>query len=218
MLLETMKLRSAIHRLWYNLAKTMLQAGESVYFDLRYSGIDNIPATGAVLMVSNHQSHLDPPLIGSGCPRMMSYIARETLFRFRPFGWLIRSYNAISLDRDGTGLAGIKETLKRLKRGHIVLLFPEGTRSRDGKVGRFRPGFSTLALRSGAAILPTAIEGAYAAWPRGRRFPRPGPVRVHYGTPILPDEARRFDERELVEEIRRRVCYYHARLRQQTLD
>jgi 1-acyl-sn-glycerol-3-phosphate acyltransferase len=96
-----------------------------------------------------------------------------------------------------------------------VLVFPEGTRTRDGNVGTFRAGFSTLAVRTRAAIVPAAIEGAYAAWPRGQRFPHPGPVRVHYGTPILPDEARRYEERELAEEVQRRVHFYHARLRQQ---
>lgn len=211
---KAMKRPSVIHWCWYNFSKLTLQAWESVYFNPRYSGVENIPATGAVLMVSNHQSHLDPPLIGSGCPRMMNYIARDTLFRFKPFGWLIHSYNAIPIDRDGTGISGIKETLKRLKRGQIVLVFPEGTRTRDGNVGKFRPGFSSLAVRSKAAILPVAIEGAFAAWPRGQRFPHPRPVRVHYGPPILPDDARRCEERELVEEVQRRVGYYHARLRQ----
>ena len=210
-----MNLPSAIHLCWYNFSELSLQAWESVYFSPRYSGVENIPSTGVVLMAFNHQSHLDPPLVGSGCPRMMNYIARDTLFRFKPFGWLIHSYNAIPIDRDGTGISGIKETLKRLKRGQIVLVFPEGTRTRDGNVGKFRPGFSALAVRSGAAILPAAIEGAYAAWPRGQRFPHPGPVRVHYGTPIMPEEARRYEERELVEEVERRVRYYHAQLRRQ---
>jgi 1-acyl-sn-glycerol-3-phosphate acyltransferase len=146
---------------------------------------------------------------------MMNYIARDTLFRFKPFGWLIHSYNAIPIDRDGTGISGIKETLKRLKRGQIVLVFPEGTRTRDGNMGKFRPGFSSLAVRSGAAILPVAIEGAFAAWPRGQRFPHPRPARIHYGPPILPDDARRYEERELAEEVERRVRYYHAQLRRQ---
>ena len=94
-------------------------------------------------------------------------------------------------------------------------MFPEGTRTRDGNVGKFRAGFSALAVRSGAAILPAAIEGAYAAWPRGQRFPHPGPIRVHYGPPIPPEEARRYEERELVEEVQRRVRYYRDQLRRQ---
>ena len=68
-------------------------------------------AEGGVLVVSNHQSHLDPPLIGIGCPRRMNYLARDTLFRFAPFAWLIRSVDAIPIDREGIGLGGIKEAL-----------------------------------------------------------------------------------------------------------
>ena len=208
-----MELRSTIHWYWYHFSKLALQAAESLVFNPQYTGVANIPPTGAVLMVSNHQSHLDPPLVGAGCPRMMNYVARDTLFRFKPFGWLIRAYNAIPIDRDGTALSGIKETLKRLKRGEMVLVFPEGTRTRNGDVGRFRPGFSTLAIRSGAVILPVAIEGAYAAWPRENHLPHPGRVHIHFGEPIPTEEAKKYEERALVTEVERRVRYYHAQLR-----
>jgi len=207
-----MKRPSVIHWCWYNFSKLSLQAWESVYFSPRYSGVENIPTTGAVLMASNHQSHLDPPLVGSGCPRMMNYIARDTLFRFKPFGWLIHSYNAIPIDRDGAGISGIKETLKRLKRGQIVLVFPEGTRTRDGNVGKFRPGFSTLAVRTGAAIVPAAIEGAYAAWPRWRKLPRPGTILIRFGQPLGPEEIAGRPERELVAVVEQRVRECHAML------
>ena len=109
-------------------------------YGVRYSGRANIPKTGAVLVVSNHQSHLDPTLVGAGCDRRMNYLARETLFHFAPLRWLIRSLDAIPIDRDGLGLNGIKESLRRLKRGEMVLIFPEGTRTRDGDVAPFRPG------------------------------------------------------------------------------
>ena len=103
----------------------------------------------------------------------MNYLARETLFRFAPLGWLIHSLDAIPIDRDGLGLNGIKESLRRLKRGEMVLIFPEGTRTRDGEMAPFRPGFTVLAARSKAWILPVAIEGAFDAWPRSRKLPRP---------------------------------------------
>ncbi len=96
-------------------------------------------------MVSNHQSHLDPPLVGMACHRHMNYIARETLFAFKPFAWLIHSINAIAIDREGLGLAGIKESLKRLKNGEMVLIFAEGTRTPDGEIKPFKPGITSLA-------------------------------------------------------------------------
>jgi 1-acyl-sn-glycerol-3-phosphate acyltransferase len=148
----------------------------------------------------------------------MNYVARQSLFGFAPFRWLIKSLDAIPIDREGTGLGGIKESLRRLKRGEMVLIFPEGTRTRNGELGVFRPGFTTLAVRSGAAILPVAIEGAFAAWPRRHKLPRLGRIRVHYGEPILPAEIAGRDDGELLAEVERRIRECHARLKDRVAD
>jgi 1-acyl-sn-glycerol-3-phosphate acyltransferase len=132
-------------------------------------------------------------------------IARETLFEFTPFAWLIRSINAIPIDREGFGIAGIKESLRRLKRGEMVLIFPEGTRTPDGEIKQFRPGITSLAVRSRSAILPVAIAGAFQCWPKSQTFPRPGKIRVHYGRPILPQEYEGLNEEELVNLVENRV-------------
>jgi 1-acyl-sn-glycerol-3-phosphate acyltransferase len=209
--------RSLLNRVWYRLLQRLLQLLGVVVYRVRCSGWHNIPAEGGVLVVSNHQSHLDPPLVGISCPRQMNYMARETLFRFAPFGWLIHSVGAFPLDREGVGLSGIKEALKRLKRGEMVLIFPEGTRTRDGEIARFRPGFTTLAVRSKAAILPVAIDGAFEAYPRWRKWPGPGRIRVRFGKPILPAEYVGRDERELVAEVERRVRECHAQLKERAM-
>jgi 1-acyl-sn-glycerol-3-phosphate acyltransferase len=202
-----------MHRLYYEFVRYCVYGLAIGWFRVRYFGRENIPQQGGVLVVSNHQSHLDPPLIGAGAPRMMNYMARSTLFDIPLLGRFIRSVNAFPIDREGIGLAGIKEALKRLKRGGMVVIFPEGTRSPDGDMGPFRPGFTTLAVRTGAALLPVAIEGAYQAWPRSRRFPRPRPVHVQYGEPISPEEVRKYDERELLAEVERRVRVCHEELK-----
>jgi 1-acyl-sn-glycerol-3-phosphate acyltransferase len=211
--------RPLLARFWYRFIKAMVQLAAVVVYRVRYSGLHNIPTTGGVLAVSNHQSHLDPPLIGIGCPRPMNYLARSTLFRFAPFGWFIYSIGAIPIDREGVGLSGIKESLKRLKRGEMVLVFPEGTRTHDGEIAPFRPGFTTLAVRAKAAILPVAIEGAYQAFPRGRKLPGWGRVRVYFGDPIPPDAFAGRDEHELVAEVERRVraCQKHLRESKQAM-
>ena len=209
-----MAVRSIINDLWYSLLQRGLQFIGILAYGVRHFGRENIPKTGGVLVVSNHQSHLDPPLVGIGCPRRMNYLARDTLFSFAPFGWLIHSVGAIQIDREGIGLSGIKESLRRLKRGEMVLIFPEGTRTRDGEIAKFRPGFTVLASRSGASILPVAIEGAYAAWPRNQKLPGRGRVRVLFGEPIPPEELQGREERELVEEIERRVRQCQAEIRQ----
>jgi 1-acyl-sn-glycerol-3-phosphate acyltransferase len=209
-----MSQRSLFSRAWYRLLQRLLQLLAVVVYGVRHSGRQNIPASGGVLVVSNHQSHFDPPLVGIGIPRRMNYLARNTLFTFAPFGWLIHSVDAIPIDREGLGLGGIKESLRRLKRGEMVLIFPEGTRSGDGEIAPFHPGFTTLAVRSGAAILPVAVEGAFQAWPRWRKFPGAGRIRVCYGAAILPTEFTGRDERELVAEVERRVRECFDRLKQ----
>jgi len=199
--------------LWYGFLRRVVQLAAILCYRVRHWGQHNIPAEGGVLVVSNHQSHFDPPLVGMACPRRMNYLARDTLFRFGPFRWLIQSLDAIPIDREGIGLAGIKESLRRLKRGEMVLIFPEGTRTPDGEIGAFRPGFTALAVRSRSAILPVAVEGAYSAWPRRNLFPRFGTIHVMYGEPIGPDEAATMSERELGQAVEQRVRECQARLR-----
>jgi 1-acyl-sn-glycerol-3-phosphate acyltransferase len=204
---------SLFNRIHYQFFKYLIRTSAVPYFRIRYSGLENVPREGGVLAVSNHQSHLDPPLVGAGCPRRMNYLARETLFRFPPFGKFIYAVGAIPLDREGVGLSGIKESLKRLKRGEMLLLFPEGTRTPDGEIKRFKPGFTTLAVRSKSAILPVAIEGAYRAWPKRAKFPRPLAVNVHFGPPIQPKEYENISEHELVVLVEARVRECQAELR-----
>jgi 1-acyl-sn-glycerol-3-phosphate acyltransferase len=204
---------SLLNRIHYQFWKNLIRFGSVPYFRIRYTGIHNIPREGGLLAISNHQSHLDPPLVGAGSPRRMSYVARETLFKPPLFGKFIYSVGAFPLNREGVGLAGIKESLKRLKRGEIVLLFPEGTRTPDGEIHTFKPGFTTLAVRSKSAILPIAIEGAYRAWPKRAKFPRPRVVNIHYGVPILPKDYENLDERELVALVETRVRECQAELR-----
>ncbi len=208
-------LRSSLSkRLWYRFLRHLLRLIGVVAYRVRCTGIRNIPPKGGVLLVSNHQSVIDPPMVGISSPRPVNALSRETLFRIPVLGWLISSLDAIPVDREGMGLGGLRESLRRLKRGEVVLVFPEGTRTSDGEIGPFRPGFTALAARSGAAILPVAIEGAFDVWPRGRRFPRLGRIHVCYGPPISAEEIRQQDQRELLAEVQRRVRRCHARLRQ----
>lgn len=207
--------RPLLSRIWYNSLRGLLRLAAVLCWQVRHTGRENIPRQGGVLVISNHQSHLDPPLVGMGVGRRMNYLARKTLFHFRPLGWLIHSVDAIPIDREGIGLSGIKESLRRLKRGEMVVVFPEGARSADGEIQPFLPGVTTLAVRSRAAILPVAIDGAYQAWPRHRRFPRLGRVRVHYAPPILPEQVATMEERALLAEVEARVRACHAVLLEQ---
>lgn len=196
--------RSWLGRLWYAVLWCPCWAIALVAFRFRSTGREHVPATGPVLLVSNHQSHLDPVLVGIACPRQMRFLARHTLF-FWPLSWLIRSLGAVPIDRE-RGLGGIKATLKLLGIGEAVLAFPEGTRSRDGRLQPLLPGFCALARRSGATIVPVAIDGAYAAMPRGSRFPRPCPIRLAFAPPVSPTELESLDDTQLVELVTRRIA------------
>src|SRR5262249_12698938 len=179
---------------------------------------DRVPATGGGLMLSNHQSNLDPLVIGLSSDRRLNYVARQTLFRFKPLAWLMSSVDAIPIDREGTGLGGLKETLKRIKRGEVVLLFPEGTRTPDGEVRAMKPGFLVIARRARVPLFPVAVDGAFQAWPRQQRFPRPTVVHVEFGEPIWPEEFEKLGDDELLKLVEERIRTCHASARAHRLQ
>ncbi len=197
--------RSLAKHVWYEYLRIVCRLLGVALYRIRCTGRENVPAAGGVLVLSNHQSQFDPVLVGLAIDRRLNYLARETLFRFAPFRWFIRSLDAIPIDREGLGLAGLKETLRRLKRDELVLIFPEGTRTPDGAVHPLKPGFSALAQRANVPLLPVAIDGAFDAWPRWQPVPGLAVIHVHIGEPIPPELARSFDERELVAEVERRI-------------
>lgn len=169
-----------------------------IFYGVRYYGRNNLPEKGGIILISNHQSHFDPPLLAAGLPRRLNFLARKSLFKFKPFAWLIDMLDAIPLETDGIGFAGIKESFKRLRGGEIILVFPEGARTWDGTVAPFLQGSLVLAQRTKSAILPAAISGCYEAFPRTQKFPRLwGKIRVIYGKPISYEEIKDLTEEDL---------------------
>lgn len=207
-----MNQRPLAMRLWYDALRVFCRLVGLVLFRIRTVGREHIPTQGGALVLSNHQSHLDPVLVGLSFDRRLNYLARETLFTFAPFRWLIRSLDAIPIDREGLGLAGLKETLRRVRGQELVLIFPEGTRSPDGLVAPFKPGFASVARRTGVPLVPVGIAGAYEVWPRRARLPRIGVICVVIGNPLSPEQVAGLDDRQLVEEVERRVraCFDQA--------
>jgi len=185
-------------RLWYYCLRCPVYLFFMIFYRVRFYGQNNLPEKGAVVLISNHQSHFDPPLLGAGLRRRCNFLARKSLFRFKPFAWLIDSLDAIPLETNGIGFAGIKESVKRLKNGEIILVFPEGARTWDGQIAPFLQGSLVLAQRTKAAILPAAISGCYEAFPRTKKYPSLwGKFRVVFGTPILYEEIKDLSEEEL---------------------
>lgn len=189
--------------IWYRVLQVLARVFCTAFFQIRVTGRRHVPLHGGALLVSNHQSYLDPVLVGVGPWRRLSYLARESLFHVPVFAWLIRSLGAIPIDREGLGLKGVKETLRRLRRGEAVVLFPEATRTRDGHLGRVRPGFYSLASHAKVPLVPVRIDGAFQAWPRSAALPRMHPIRIAYGVSLMPGEVRRLGEEAVAEWLRR---------------
>ncbi len=164
-----------------------------VAFGARTLHPDRVPTGGAFLVAANHESYLDPPLIGAFMPRRrLSFVARAGLFSTGVLGWVIRRLNAIPLREDTGDAAAIRETARRLGEGSPVLIFPEGSRSPDGQMQEFKRGAALLVKRARCPVLPVAVKGCFEAWPRGRRLPRlRRPIALAFGRPIAYEELMR---------------------------
>jgi 1-acyl-sn-glycerol-3-phosphate acyltransferase len=162
----------------------------ATYFRVRYIGAEHVPRTGGVILAANHASYLDPPVVGSGLDRDINYLARQSLFRFPLMGRLLVSWNSVPVDRDGGGARGLKNILERLLGGAGIILFPEGTRSRDGKLQPAQAGIGLVVAKSDALVVPVHVFGSYKAWGRNQKIPLPKRITVRYGEPMRFEKLR----------------------------
>jgi len=173
----------------------------------RYS--ENLPKTTGGLVLVNHQSFLDPLLVGLPLSRPVSYLARDSLFKVPFLGWLLRKTYVYPISRDAASSSTIRAAVKRIQHGFLVGVFPEGTRTTDGLVGEIKPGFISLLRRSKQAAYPVGIAGAFEVFPRQSLFPRFGKIRVVYGKPISWEEleplCKKGREQECLQLIRERI-------------
>jgi 1-acyl-sn-glycerol-3-phosphate acyltransferase len=153
-------------------------------FRLEGRGAEHVPRAGPVLLVANHSSVLDPPIIGAVCPRELTFLAKAELFGIPGFGALIRRLGARPLRREGADPSALRTAQRVLAEGKALLVFPEGTRGEEGALRAPKPGAALLAVQSGATVVPVYVRGTGRAWPRGRRLPRPAKVMVTFGAPL----------------------------------
>jgi 1-acyl-sn-glycerol-3-phosphate acyltransferase len=196
---------------WWDVGKVACFYTMTGLFSLRTTGGQNVPRTGPVLVLCNHQTFLDPVFLGLAVPRYVSWVARQTLRKNRWLARLIDSLRAIPIDHRGFSREGLQATLGALDRGACVGMFPEGERTHDGSLEPFKPGISLLIKRTRAPIVPAGIAGGYAAWSRHRKVPRfaplfcvpnDGTIAVSVGKPIDPTKYEKLSRDEMLEDLR----------------
>src|SRR3989304_10612017 len=157
-------------------------------FPLRIIGSENIPEEGGVIIAANHLSYLDIPLLGYSINRTRrrhaDFMAKKELFAIPVIGFLFQKLSSFPIDREKVDRAGLREAVKRLRSGRMIAIYPEGTRSRDGRLHAGKPGVGMVVRMSGKKVVPVVIQGTDKALPPGRWLARPNPVTDNFGRPL----------------------------------
>ena len=198
--------------LTYATSRFLLRLFALLLFRFHCQGRHHIPQRGGALVCANHQSMLDPPIVGMAASRHLAYLARETLFKHPLFGWFFRKVDGIPLDRGGMGIEGLKATLKSLKAGGVVVIFPEGTRSKTGELQQLKGGFIALARRAKVPLVPCGFTGAHECLPRGTGAIRFRRIRCVYGEAVSVSEIESFSDEQLLTIVHSRIldCMHRA--------
>lgn len=189
------------------------------YFRMRVDGLERLPSQGPAILAINHVSMLDPILVAAALPRPVHFMAKEELFRYPLLGWLLRWLHAFPVRRGQPDREAIARALSVLKAGGVVGIFPEGTRSLDGRLLPIQGGTAFLALKSGAAVFPVAIVGTHRAMPKGAWWPRRACVQIRVGEPLrLPEGTQGPVRRAELEAVNARIRHELHRLVNQLLS
>ena len=172
----------------------------------RTLGNERVPMQGPVVVVANHGSHLDPPLLGHALGRPVAFMAKAELFGIPLLGPLIRDCGAYPVKRGASDREAIRTATARLQDGWAIGVFLDGTRQKDGRVNHPMPGAALLSARSGAPLLPVAIINSHRALGTGKSWPRLVPIQLRIGEPIPAPASRRKPDLESTSmELQRRI-------------
>lgn len=179
----------------YSLVIFLVKTFFKIFYRHKVYGLEHYPK-GSGLVAPNHVSFFDPPCVAVSCPDEIHFLARETLFKSF-LGRLITALNAHPVKKNATNLQVMKDACQLLKEGYKVLMFPEGTRSKDNQLRRIKPGIGLLLSKSESLIIPTYIHGTFGVWNRERKFPKLwGKTAVVFGSPIRWDDFKDIDRKE----------------------
>jgi 1-acyl-sn-glycerol-3-phosphate acyltransferase len=168
----------------YAIARVLLAIFFRLFNRWEVTGGELMPRAGGLLLIANHTSYADPPIVGTASPRPVHFMAKAELFHYPVLGWLIRRTHAFPVRRQAGDREALRQAVRLLRAGKVLLIFPEGTRSSDGRLKAFEHGAAFIALSSRAQVVPIAICGADHLLPRHRPIPRPAKLRVRFGPPL----------------------------------
>lgn len=174
-------------------------------FRIETRGTGHVPRSGPTLIVANHASLLDPPIVGVAAPRPLHFLAKAELFSIPLLGRLIFAVNARPVRREGADAGALRYALRVLEAGEALLIFPEGTRGEEGMLREGKLGAGMLAVLSGAQVVPAYVEGSGRALPRGRWLPRCEKIRVSFGPPLSFAATGRAGRKERYREVSRQM-------------
>jgi len=191
-------LAQAIARNWAQSGLAM--NGSSIHV----TGAEYVPETGGLLFVANHQSNFDIPILVGHVPRDKGFIAKLELLKVPSFGRWMKYIGCIFIDRNDArqSFETINDAAERIKTGHSLVIFPEGTRSADGSVGAFKAGSMRLAMKAGVPIVPVSISGSKDIMPKGSSVIKSASVEVIISPPLMPDDFEGMDSRQIAEKVR----------------
>jgi len=188
-----------------------VRVASTLCHSLNVQGFRNVPQTGGVLLLCNHQSHLDPPYVAVRMLRPCAFLAKSELFKSRGFAWLIRSLGAFPVKQGKGDVGAMKQSIKLLAGGRAVLMFPEGSRTGHGGLQPLEPGMGLIVRRAKVPVVPVAIDGTFSAWPISASLPRSGRVRVRFGEPIV--DLHESDARTIMDRVAREISELYQTIR-----
>ena len=191
---------------WYRFGYKLTWLLARLFFSIRITGSARIPPAGGCILAMNHESYLDPPLAGICCRRPIYYLARKTLLKWPFIGKIFPKVNVIPVDQERADMSALKTVIKVVKAGECALVFPEGGRTETGTMQPAQPGLGLVIAKTLAPVIPMRIFGAYKAFPIGAKRPRPSPIQIVIGEPMIFTEADLTGSgRELYQRLSERV-------------
>ncbi len=196
------KFRQKLHYCWWNFNRLLAVTFFWTINRVKVLDKQNVPQKGPLIILSNHQSFIDPMLCQGYLKRPIHFVARSSLWNNPVMSWLLDSYYTIPIKRESADLSGLKNIIRKLKENAAILMYPEATRTEDGRIRNFKMGFSLVCRKTKPMILPMVIEGADKAWPKNKKLFSCGKkIMVRYGQPISSQILTQMSDEQFAEHI-----------------